>query len=150
ADRVRPGARGGGALTVASRLAQLARPAPSPPASAAPVAEERCDLCGESLGPGHRHLVDVDSRRILCVCRACTILFGRPEAGGGLLRLLPTHRTRLDDFALADADWARLRIPVEMAFFFHSTPAGRTVALYPSPLGATESLLALDAWDEVV
>jgi hypothetical protein len=37
-----------------------------------------------------------------------------------------------------------------MAFFFHSTPAERVVAFYPSPAGATESLLDLAAWDELV
>jgi hypothetical protein len=31
-----------------------------------------------------------------------------------------------------------------MAFFFHSSAAGRVVAFYPSPLGATESLLDVD------
>ena len=134
---------------MASRLAALARPAPAPPPSSA-SAEERCDLCGEPVAPGHRHLVDVDSRRILCACRACTLLFERPGAGGGHLRLLPRRRRRLDEFALDDAHWARLRITVEMAFFFHSTPAGRTIALYPSPLGATESQLALEAWDDLV
>ncbi len=131
-----------------SRLAQLARPTPAPSAAPTP-AQERCDLCAEPVPPGHRHLVDVETRRILCACRACTLLFERPGAGGGHLRPLPTRRRRLDDFQLDDADWARLQIPVDMAFFFHSTPAGRVIALYPSPLGATESLLALDAWDDL-
>src|SRR5205085_1895257 len=131
--RSRPRGRPRRGPEMASRLAQLARPAPATLPTAAPI-EERCDLCAEPVAPGHRHLVDVDSRRILCVCRACTILFDRPGAGGGHLRLLPTQRRRLDDFALTDADWARLRIPVEMAFFFHSSPAGRVIALYPSPL----------------
>lgn len=139
---------------MASRLAQLARPAPAArPAAARPgdagAPQERCDLCGEPVAPGHRHLVDVETRRIVCACRACTLLFERPGAGGGHLRLLPTRRTRLERFALEDTAWARLQIPVEMAFFFHSTPAGRVIALYPSPLGATESLLELEAWDEL-
>jgi hypothetical protein len=138
---------------VSSRLAQLARPAPGAASAGAPqpalAAQERCDLCGEPVPPGHRHLVDLESRRLLCACRACTILFQQPGAGGGHLRLLPTRRRRLDDFRMGDADWGRLEIPVEMAFFFHSSPAGRVVALYPSPLGATESLLGLDAWSEL-
>lgn len=41
-------------------------------------------------------------------------------------------------------------IPINMAFFFHNTPAGKIVALYPSPAGATESLLALESWDDIV
>ncbi len=37
-----------------------------------------------------------------------------------------------------------------MAFFFHNSSLGRVAAFYPSPAGATESLLALDAWDALV
>jgi hypothetical protein len=132
-----------------SRLAQLVRDAPAPSGPAAAVREERCDLCAEPVAPGHRHLVDSDSRRLLCVCRACTILFDRRAAGGGHLRLVPIRRERLDDFELDDAAWERLRIPVELAFFFFSSAAGRVVALYPSPMGATESLLELGAWSEL-
>ncbi len=135
---------------MASRLAQLARPGlGAETAPAAAPQQERCDLCGEPLPPGHRHLVEVDTRRMLCACRACALLFDRPAASAGRLRLLPTRRERLDGFALDDAGWARLQIPVEMAFFFHSSAAGRVVALYPSPLGATESLLELEAWEEL-
>jgi hypothetical protein len=36
-----------------------------------------------------------------------------------------------------------------MAFFFRRSDLGRTVAFYPSPLGATESLLELHAWEEL-
>ena len=39
--------------------------------------------------------------------------------------------------------------PINMAFFFQSTPRGRAVAIYPSPAGATESLLELEAWNEI-
>jgi len=139
---------------MSSRLAQLARPAPAPGPAAAAAAAERCDLCGEPVAPRHRHLVDLDERRVLCACRACTLLLDRPAAGGGggggRLRLIPTRRRRLDALQLDAAAWARLRLPVELAFLFHSSAAGRTVAVYPSPLGATESTLALDAWDELV
>ena len=37
-----------------------------------------------------------------------------------------------------------------LAFFFRSSLTGRTTAFYPSPAGATESELPLDAWDSVV
>lgn len=133
---------------MASRLAQLARPPVARDPAPAP-AEERCDLCGEPVPAGHRHLVDLDTRRIMCACRACALLFARPGAGGGHLRLLPTRRRRLDGFRLGDAAWARLGLPVEMAFFLHSSAAGRVVAIYPSPLGATESELPLPGWDEL-
>lgn len=136
------------------RLAKLARPQPSPGAATstadpeAPV-EERCDLCGEPVPPVHRHLVDLSDRRLLCCCRACTILFDRPGAGGGNLRLVPIRRRRLDGFRLDDAAWERLRIPVDLAFFFRSTASERVVALYPGPAGATESLLDLGAWTDL-
>jgi hypothetical protein len=135
---------------VPSRLAQLARGAPTEPPPGAPAPEERCDLCGEPVPPGHRHLVDVSSRRLMCACRACTLLFDRPAAGGGHLRLVPTQRRRLEGFRLDDAAWDALRIPVEMAFFFESSAAGRVIALYPSPMGPTESLLQLEAWEDLV
>lgn len=130
-----------------SRLAELARGGPAEAAGAR--VEERCDLCGEPVEPAHRHLVDVDTRRLLCACRPCALLFDRPAAGGGHLRLVPTARTRLDGFVLDEAGWAALRIPVEIAFFLRSSAAGRVVALYPSPMGTTESLLELEAWDEL-
>jgi hypothetical protein len=37
-----------------------------------------------------------------------------------------------------------------MVFFFYSTPAGRVLAYYPGPMGATESLLPLDTWEDLV
>ncbi|MGH7338063.1 MAG: DUF5947 family protein, partial [Myxococcota bacterium] len=46
--------------------------------------------------------------------------------------------------------WDRLQIPVRLAFFFENTGAKKAVAFYPGPAGATESLLPLDAWREVV
>jgi hypothetical protein len=36
-----------------------------------------------------------------------------------------------------------------MAFFFRNSTAGRMMAFYPSPMGATESRLELDAWQEL-
>src|SRR6476646_1561619 len=45
--------------------------------------------------------------------------------------------------------WARLQIPIGLAFFMWSSGTGRMVALYPSPAGATESELELEAWEEL-
>jgi hypothetical protein len=39
---------------------------------------------------------------------------------------------------------------VGLAFFFVSSQAERVLALYPSPLGATESELDLSAWEELL
>ena len=128
-------------------LRKLARPRPALP----PVdEEERCELCGERVAPAHRHLLDLDSRRLLCACRACSILFDARAAGGGHYRLVPDEVRRVGDLELDDVAWNRLRIPVELAFLFHSSAAERVVAFYPSPAGATESLLELSAWDDLV
>jgi hypothetical protein len=136
---------------MASRLARLAQGAPvREPAAAPPAAvAELCDMCAAPVPPVHRHLVDVDDRRLLCACRACALLFDSKAAGGGHLRLVPMRRRRLDDFVLDGAQWDRLRIPVDMAFFFHSTPAERVSAFYPSPAGPTECLLELEAWTDL-
>jgi hypothetical protein len=115
-----------------------------------PLAEDRCELCAEPLPPEHRHLLDLENRQLLCACRACSILFDRSGAGGGHYRLVPDRVRLVEDLDLDDVTWAGFGIPVEMAFFFHSSAAGRVVAFYPSPLGATESLLDLGSWDEVV
>jgi hypothetical protein len=117
--------------------------------TAARAAEERCDLCGEPILAGHRHLLDLSTREALCACRACVVLFDRSEAGGSLRRLIPTRYRYLQDFAMTDAEWEGLRIPVSMAFFTRNTAAGRVTALYPSPAGPTESLLTLDTWDDL-
>jgi len=101
------------------------------------------------LPPQHRHVADLEKQSLLCACRACVILLGRPGAGGAHFRLVPERVVLLDRFRLADEQWAALQLPVELAFFFRSTPAGRVVALYPSPLGATESQLELGAWQEI-
>jgi hypothetical protein len=130
-----------------SRLRGLAR-------RAAPVEEhtsleERCDLCSEPIAPQHRHLLDLRERRLLCSCRPCSILFDSRGAGGGHFRLVPDRALSLEGFELDDSLWQRLRIPVDLAFFFHSSAVGRVVAFYPSPVGATESLLELRDWREL-
>ena len=117
--------------------------------AAAEAAQEHCDLCGEPIPPEHRHLLEISTREMMCACRPCSILFDREAASEGRYRLVPDRRLFLEDFEMSDAQWDSLRIPVDMAFFFYSTPAGRVVAFYPSPMGPTESLLKLSAWEEL-
>ena len=130
---------------VPSRLVELARGREQ-----RALAEEQCELCAEPIPPDHRHLLDLETRRLMCACRACTILFDRSGAGGGHYRLIPDRVLIVSDLELDDAMWQAFAIPVDLAFFFHSGAANRVVAFYPSPLGATESLLDLSAWDELV
>jgi len=116
------------------------------PVEPAPPVPERCELCGEPVGPAHRHLLDLAARELRCACRACMVLFDQPGAGGRHYRLVPERRWHLHDFALDEPEWDGLRIPVHLAFFFHDSAAGRVVAFYPSPGGAVESLLGIEAW----
>ena len=113
------------------------------------AAREQCELCGGPIPAAHRHVLDLTTRDLKCACRPCTVLFDRRGAGGGHFRLIPERRLRLEGFELDDALWGELRIPVEMAFFFRSSAAERVVAYYPGPMGATESLLELRAWEAI-
>jgi hypothetical protein len=135
-----------------SRLRKLAqRPAgtASTATSQAPETEERCELCNAPIAPVHRHMLELSSRELVCSCRPCSVLFDREGAGAGRYKLVPERRLRLDDFTIGDIAWEELRVPVEMAFFFHSSAAERVLAYYPGPMGPTESQLALDSWQEI-
>ena len=110
--------------------------------------EERCQLCASPIDETHPHLVRLDTRALLCCCPACHLLFGQKGAGGGKFRAVP-QRYLHQPVQLSLADWEALQIPVRMAFLFHNSTLGKIVAFYPSPAGATESLLSLEAWREV-
>jgi hypothetical protein len=56
----------------------------------------------------------------------------------------------LRDFTMDDQEWESLLIPINMAFFFYSSLAGRVMANYPSPGGAMESSLDLEYWASIV
>lgn len=107
---------------------------------------ERCELCAADVGAEHPHLIEPASRKLLCTCNACAILF----SGMGLkYKRVPRRVLALEDFHLSDGQWESLMIPISMAFFFRSTPDARVVAFYPSPAGATESLLPLETWKDL-
>ena len=134
-------AAGGNPLEVLQRI-RRAQPHSDP--------GERCDLCRAEIGGEHAHIVDLEGRGLLCACRACWLLFSSEGAGGGHFRAVPDRVLRVDGFALSPGQWDDLQIPVSVAFFFRNSALDRVAAFYPSPAGATESLLALETWDEVV
>lgn len=115
------------------------QPAPEP-------AGERCEMCSESIPDEHQHVVNVAGRQLMCVCRACYLLFTDSEAELRY-RAVPDRYLAFPDFALDRPTWEALQIPVGVAFFFTNSAIGRTVAFYPGPAGATESELDLDAWN---
>lgn len=118
------------------------------PRAAPPVVAERCELCRVALPFLHRHLLEVAGRQVLCACDPCALRF--EGVIGGRFKLIPRDPRVLPAFRLSDAQWASLAIPIGLAFFFFSTPEGKMTAMYPSPAGATESLLPLTAWQELL
>jgi hypothetical protein len=107
--------------------------------------EEQCDVCGIEIPSEHEHLLHLSERRILCVCATCwTQRSADPE-----LRPTGNRVVWLDDFKLPDELWARLEVPIGLAFFMWSSSVETMVAMYPSPAGATESELQLSAWEDL-
>jgi hypothetical protein len=129
---------------IRSPVARLRRLARAPSAAV----EEHCELCAARIPAEHQHLLALQSRKIVCSCDACAILFDSHQAGR--YRRVPREITWLRDFDLPDELWESLAIPINLAFFSHSSAAGHVVAMYPSPGGPMESLLPLDAWSDLV
>jgi hypothetical protein len=111
---------------------------------------EQCEMCTVPIGPQHAHIADVPDHRLLCTCRPCYLLFSTEAASRGHYRAVPENYRFNRDFSMSSAQWESLGIPVNLAFLFHQTDQDKNVAFYPSPGGATESLLDLASWDEVV
>jgi Family of unknown function (DUF5947) len=130
----------GGAYDVLARI-RASRPAPQP-------AGERCEMCSEPIADEHQHVVNVEGRQLMCVCRGCYLLFS--DANADLrYRAIPDRYLTFPDFALDRREWETLQIPVGLAFFFRNSALGRTVAFYPGPAGATESELDLASWKNI-
>jgi hypothetical protein len=116
-------------------LRRIARSRPAPPA-------ERCEMCATPLasrdaGGGHSHVVDLETRRLMCACRPCYLLF-TDDAAHLRYRAVPDRYVALAEPVLDD-----LPIPVGLAFLFRNSTQDRVVACYPGPAGATESELDL-------
>lgn len=112
---------------------------------------EQCEMCSEVInGEDHSHVADLESRNVLCVCRPCYLLFVPEGAAWGKYRAVPERYLYDPSFVLDEGRWNELAIPVGLAFFFYNSSLERTVAFYPSPGGATESLLTLETWQEVM
>jgi hypothetical protein len=130
-----------------SRMRALARTDRGQPTAVAGVAAtERCDICNAPVPDDHRHLLHLQERRIVCSCEPCWALHsGDPE-----FRPAGMRTVWLQAFDCDDLMWGQFQIPIALAFFMRSTVSGGVVAFYPSPAGATESELDLDAWEELV
>jgi hypothetical protein len=112
--------------------------------------EETCEMCATEIPGWHGHVADLEQSSLLCACRACYLLFDRPEAGGGRYRAVPDRYLHDPERPMTAAEWDELEIPVGLAFFLHSSQRDEVAGFYPSPAGATECRLDLGAWARIV
>ena len=129
--------------TPLSALRRIARSGPTP------AAAEHCDMCSATIEAEHPHVVDLQSRALMCACRPCYLLFADEQAALHY-RAVPDRYLSFPGSALDERAWDELQIPVGLAFLFRNSVQDRVVALYPGPAGATESELPLAAWDRIV
>jgi len=120
-------------------------------ASAAPngkaaQTDEYCDLCTTTIPVDHRHMLNIEERRIVCTCESCWAL----RSGDAEFRPVGSRTVWLPDLNMPDDVWAGFQIPIGLAFFMYSTTSECVVAMYPSPAGATESELHFDTWNRLV
>lgn len=120
-----------------------------PQNSAVSVVPERCELCSQELPDIHPHLLDLSERQVLCACAVCALLFPQRSDASGRYRFIPESTTYLENLVFDELTWSALEIPVRVAYFVRPRDAGRVAGYYPSPVGAVESLLSLDAWQEL-
>jgi hypothetical protein len=123
-------------------LRRMARPAGAQAVEPATAGEERCELCNAQIPSDHKHLLDLDDRRIVCTCSACWSM----RSGDAQFRPAGARTLWLEGFDMPEELWAAFQIPVGLAFFLRASSVDRVVGLYPSPVGATECELSLEAW----
>lgn len=106
-------------------------------------------MCAVGIGEEHQHVVDVQVRSLMCVCRPCYLLFA-PIDADLRYKAVPDRYRELSEFELGPGRWESLEIPVGLAFFFRNSLLDKYIAFYPGPAGATESELPLDAFASVL
>ena len=110
---------------------------------------EVCELCAAPLRARCTSTCwSWKSDAVTCACDPCAILFGGNARQR--YRRIPRDIRRLRDFVMDDQEWESLLIPINLAFFVHSSAAQRVIAQYPSPGGAMESSLDLEYWNAIV
>jgi len=110
-------------------------------------AVECCELCSSELPSEHQHLIDSAARKLICACDPCSILFSNQSATK--YKRVPRRIRFLPQFRMTEAQWDGLMVPIEMAFFFKSGTPNKVAAFYPGPVGAIESLLSFETWDDI-
>ncbi len=126
----------------------VGNPQPAAEAKAAPQLE-KCELCATEIPAVHSHVADLEHSSLMCACRACYLLFTHGQAGRGRYRAIPGRYLTDPAHPLSVSEWDGLEIPVGLAFFLHDSRQGHVTGFYPSPAGATECRLDLQAWAEL-
>jgi hypothetical protein len=123
----------------------IARAVPDPAADEL----ERCEMCAAPVPSAHGHVADLQGSSLMCVCRACYLLFSQRSAGGRFLAV-PDRYLVDPERVMSPADWDQLEVPVGLAFFLRTSRDGALTGFYPSPAGVTECRLDLQLWGRLV
>ncbi len=105
-----------GAYDVLARI-RAAETAPQP-------AGERCEMCSETIADEHQHVVNVEGRQLMCVCRGCYLLFTDTNAPGCAIARCPTAIWPFRTSRSAGGDWQLLQIPVGSGVLLPQLGAG--------------------------
>ena len=133
-----PDRNGAKAITALRRLQMREMPdGPQP-------IEADCDLCGTSMPEDHRHLLELEERRIVCVCESCWALRSGeaqycPPARGSSCSTTSTCPTSCGRGCASRSAW-----PSSFARTTASWRSTRAPPARPSPSSE------LEAWDELV
>lgn len=111
--------------------------------------DEVCEMCAAGIPATHSHVADLEQSSLLCVCRACYLLFAPVQAGAGRYRAVPDRYLHDPARPMSAAEWDELEIPVGLAFFMYSSQNAEVAGFYPSPAGSTECRLDLSAWARI-
>ena len=130
-------------MSSAAGLRQLSAWAAPRSTTKLPVRESAgCELCPIGIGVNHRHLLNLEERRIVCVCETCWSM----RSGDAEFRPTGGRVLWLEDFTMPEELWAAFQIPIGLAMIMRSGLDDEMVTLYPSPAGVTEAELDALAW----
>ncbi len=89
-------------------------------------------MCAAAIGEPHQHVVDLDSRALMCTCRPCYLLFTDDRATLRY-RAVPDRYLSFPDLSVDGRAWDELQIPVGLAFLFHNSVLGPDGRVLPGP-----------------
>ena len=106
-------------------------------------------MCAEPIAEEHQHVVNLESRALMCTCRGCYLLF-TDEQATLRYRAVPDRYLSFPDFSFGAGDGTSCRSRSGSPSCSTTpcrTGSSRSTRARP---GATESELPLDAWERIV